>query len=92
MSKTNTLAEDVQGLLKDSVVEEAVQAAFLRFENALGRLPRDQAEILRAFLDGQTPEKIAERLGTNASDVRAILERAKRDLRHQMRAETKMKQ
>jgi DNA-directed RNA polymerase specialized sigma24 family protein len=86
-----TLKDDVQGLLKESVVEEAVEASWKKFETALSGLQPESGEILSSFLGGRSPERIASDLGTTAEEVRALLDRAKRDLRNQLRAATKMK-
>jgi DNA-directed RNA polymerase specialized sigma24 family protein len=88
----DTLQTDVEGLVKESVVEEAVAATWLRLEKALEGLPQESGELLGAFLNGRTPERIAADLGTTADEVRALLDRAKRDLRNQLRSNTKMKQ
>lgn len=93
MSKPKqTLNQDVEGLVKDSVVEEAVEAVWLKLEKSLQGLQPENSEILGAFLNGRTPVQIAADLGTTADEVKALLDRAKRDLRNQLRSQTKMKQ
>lgn len=86
------LREDVQGLVKSSVVEEALEASWAHFEKAMENLQPESTHILSAFLGGQSPERIATNLGTTADEVRALIDRAKRDLRNQLRSKTKMKQ
>ncbi len=87
-----SLKEDVEGLVKESVVEEAVAACWRKLETSLEGLDPESGALLGAFLNGKTPEKIATDLGTTADEVRALLDRAKRDLRNHLRTQTKMKQ
>lgn len=87
-----TLKQDVEGLVKESVVEEAVAACWQKLETALEGLNPESGEVLGAFLNGRSPERIATDLGTTADEVRALIERAKRDLRNHLRTQTKMKQ
>lgn len=87
-----SLNQDVEGLVKESVVEEAVEAVWLKLEKSLQGLQPENGEILGAFLNGSSPKKIADDLGTTEEEVKALLDRAKRDLRNQLRSQTKLKQ
>ncbi len=91
MTKPKSLNQDVEDLVKESVVQEAVEACWQKLEKSLEGLQPENGQILGAFLNGRSPERIATDLGTTAEEVRDLIERAKRDLRNQLRSQTKMK-
>lgn len=86
------LRTDVEKLVKDSTVEEAGCEVWKKFERAISRLSPESQEWLDAHFDGISVAELSRRTKLDPSEVEECLARAKRQLIHYLRTETRLRQ
>ena len=80
------LLEDVQDLLETSVIAEATDKVWERFEHAMGEMDPASLEIITRYFRGESAATISRDKGLSEDEVQAWLTQAKRELIHFLRS------
>jgi DNA-directed RNA polymerase specialized sigma24 family protein len=78
--RESPLLEDVRELLEGSVVAEADDSVWKKFEGVLSTLPEPNRTILEAHFKGESVRQIGSNLGIKEADVTELLRLAKGQL------------
>ena len=93
MKKTqNEMVDDVQDLLKTSVIEEAVSKVKQQFETAWSSLDPETQELLGHYFDGVTVKELSQRQGVSEEQLASWIARKKRDLVQAIRNASQVRQ
>jgi DNA-directed RNA polymerase specialized sigma24 family protein len=84
--------QDVEKLLEQSVVEDAVARVFAKLEAALGELDGESRELLSRFFEGTSIATLSEEKGVSQDQIKLWIERAKRELYQQLRTRCAVRQ
>src|SRR5688572_2496694 len=79
-SPRDGFVEDVESLLKQSVVEEASAKVWDKFSAALEKLDPTSQELIKDFFAGRGLESIRKRHGISRAEAEAWLAKARREL------------
>lgn len=72
--------EDVQSLLKQSVVEEATAKVMDKFSAALDKMDPASQALIKDFFEGHDIESLSERHGISQAEAESWLKKARREL------------
>lgn len=86
------LTSDVEELVKQSVVEEAVSDVWSRLETALGQLEPESRDLLSAYLGGAKTEDLCSGTQFSKAEIETFIRKAKRQLINQLRQGVQLKQ
>lgn len=86
------MVDDVQDLLKTSVIEEAVSKVKEQFETAWSKLDSESQDLLSLYFDGMTIKQLSERQGIPEAQVAAWVALKKRELIQAIRTESQVRQ
>jgi DNA-directed RNA polymerase specialized sigma24 family protein len=84
--------QDVENLLEQSVVEDAVARVLAKLDAALGELDADSREVLSRFFEGTSIATLSEEKGVSQEEIKLWIERAKRKLNQQLRTRCAVRQ
>ncbi len=83
---------DLEQLLDETVVRDAVSQAMEIFEEAICALPEDSRALISRYFDGTSVEVLAREKSVSADQMGQWIERVKRELAQQLRAKCTVKQ
>ncbi|MBY0372263.1 hypothetical protein K2X33_16400 [bacterium] len=83
---------DMEQLLDETVVTDAVAQILEKFDEAVAALNPDSRDLITRYFDGVTVEEIGRDHAVSAETVSAWIERVKRELAQQIRAKCLIKQ
>ncbi len=83
---------DMEQLLDETVVKDAVAQILEKLDEAIGALPTDSQAILSRYFDGTSVEQLSRENSVTPHQMGAWIERIKRELAQQLRAKCQVKQ
>lgn len=86
------LIRDLEQLLDQTVVKDAVAQIMEKLEEAVNALPPASAELISAYFNGSTFEEIARANSVTPEQAREWIDRIKRELSQILRAKCLVKQ
>ena len=93
MKKTDpTLTHDVETLVKQSTVAEAVDNVWKRLEQALYQLDPESLLLLRQHFEGADAKVLSQRWNLTEKEIDEWLRRKKKELIHHLRNKTALRQ
>ena len=88
----NQMVDDVQDLLKTSVLEEAVSKVKEQFEAAWSQLDPESQNLLSLYFDGITVKELSQRQGVPEEQLANWIARKKRELVQAIRTASQVRQ
>ena len=86
------LIRDLEDLLDETVVREAVAEIMEKFEQAIQALPTPNRELISRYFDGVSVEQLGKENKISPEQVSQWLEQIKRELAQQLRVQYQVKQ
>lgn len=83
---------DLEQLLDETVVTEAVSEILEKFDEAIAALPSDSRDLISKYFDGTSVEALSLAYGIAAAEMTQWIDRIKRDLAQHLRARCQIKQ
>lgn len=87
----DTLVDEIEGLLRDVMLEEASHAVWKRFEAALLALDKESLDLLEGHLNGVPPADQAGKRNLTESQVKDVIGQIKRDLIRHLKRDCNVK-
>lgn len=85
------LIRDVEQLLEENDVKEAVADVMAKLDEAIARLAPQSRALITRFFDGATYEQLAREHGVSASEIETWMDKVKRELAQQLRSKVLVK-
>ena len=76
----NTVQHEVEPLVKEVTVEEAMAEVWRLFENALKEIEPENLAVLRGHFEGYSNEVLARRHGLTEEEVNLLVKSIKREI------------
>lgn len=93
MSKSKTpLKADVEELLEKAVLEEATEAVWKIFEEALSQVDESKLELLKDHLNGMSNQRLSSKTGISEPELNKILKHSKKEIVELVRREKSTRQ
>ena len=90
--RDDELTRDVEELVEKSTAEEAIAAVWKTFDQALADLDDDSRQLLNEYFGGTTIEEMCRSRGVAEAEMKACLDRSKRELIKRLRSDCPVRQ
>ncbi len=91
-NKNVPLTEEVQELLEKAIVEEATEAVWKIFEEALEKMDESSLCVLENHFNRKGEAEVSLQTGLKEEETKKVLLKSKRELRELMRREKNVRQ
>ena len=83
---------DLEQLLDETVVTDAVAEILEKFDEAVAALPPDSRDLISRYFDGTTLDELGHMYSVSAEEMGNWIDRVKRELAQQLRVKCQVKQ
>ena len=89
---TQDMIADVEKLAQASVEAQAAEKVWQKFEAALESLSPESRAVLSEYFSGHSPKQISQAMGLDEAKVLRWIEQGKRQLIHELRNKSSVRQ